>query len=75
MAFAPYKRGSVLLGVVVATLIFAGGTAVTLHFGSDASGDTLDPYKIGGTWLFVGAIAGRVAFNVRNPKPASSVAD
>lgn len=65
-------RGVVLLGVAVALVTFAAGTLATLHFVSDGSGQALDPYKVGGIWVFLGAIAGRLVYNSQTPKPEPS---
>lgn len=63
---------AILLGNLVGAAIFAAGTILTLYWATDGTGGTLDPYKVGGTWLILGAIAGRIVFNVMTPKPVSS---
>ena len=65
-------RWAVLLGIAVAIATFALGTAATLHFVADGSGQALDPYKVGGVWVFLGAIAGRLVYNSQTPPPNAS---
>jgi hypothetical protein len=63
-------RPAVLLGSAIAAGVFATGTAATLFLITDGSGGTLDGYKVAGTWIILGAIAGRAAFNIMTPKPS-----
>ena len=58
------QRIATLIGILICIAITALGTAVTLYLG----GGTLDPYKIGGSWLIIGLIAGRVAYNLRGDR-------
>jgi hypothetical protein len=69
------SRPAVLLGSAVAAAVFVAGTAATLYLITDGGGGTLDGYKVGGTWLILGAIAGRVAFNIMTPKPSIASPD
>lgn len=61
-----------VLGSLVGGAIFAAGTAATLYWATDGAGGLLDPYKVGGTWMILGAIAGRIVFNAMTPKATSS---
>jgi hypothetical protein len=66
------NRAAVLLSGAIGVAVFAAGTVATLYLSMDSHGEMPDPYKVGGTWVILGAIIGRVAFNVMTPKPASS---
>lgn len=62
-------RPAVLLSSAAAAGVFAAGTAATFFLITDGGGGALDGYKVAGTWIILGTIAGRVMFNIMTPKP------
>jgi hypothetical protein len=61
-------RVEILIGCIICLAVVMIGTIATIHFASPATGELLDIYKVGGAWLIVGAIAGRVVYNARSDK-------
>lgn len=65
-------KNPMIVSILVAAVVFVLGTGLTMHFGSAAGGVPLDPYKIGGMWLIIGAIVGRIVHNARTGKSAGA---
>lgn len=61
----------IAISLLVGAVVFVLGTVLTMHFGSAAGDVPLDIYKIGGMWLIVGAVAGRIVHNAKTGKSTS----